>query len=311
MSGPLNPDTQDQTTLALVGAAVAVTTWGSAGVLIRHIDMDGLAIAVYRFWISGLFLAAWMSARGVHVTRRVLRHSAVGGIALGIDVALFFTAVKLTTIVNATVIGSLQPILVGIVAWRFFGEDIRRREVTLGTVAIVAVVVVVAAGSGTPEWNLRGDLLAVGALFAWAAYFVLSKASREVLTPGEYTVGTALWTAAVNTPLAIVFGQDLSLPTAGNWALLTLLAVGAGVLGHVVMNWSLVRIPLWLGSTFTLLIPVFAAALAWLFLDQALTAVQVMAMVVVMAALAALVAGQRSSNPAKAEQPTTNARPVP
>jgi len=295
----------------LFGAAVAVTTWGSAGVLIRHIDMDGLAIAVYRFWISGIFLAAWMSARGVHVTRRVLRHTAVGGLALGLDVALFFTAVKLTTIVNATVIGSLQPIIVGMVAWRFFGEVIRRRDVVWGSVAVVAVVVVVVAGSGTPEWNLRGDLLAVGALLAWSAYFVLSKASREVLTPGEFTVGTALWTAAINTPLAIVFGQDLSLPSAGNWALLTLLAIGAGVLGHVVMNWSLVRIPLWLGSTFTLLIPVFAAALAWLLLDQALTIVQLVAMFVVLGALAALVAGQRSSKDGEVERPVANARPAP
>ncbi len=290
-------------TLGLVGAALAVTAWGSSGVVIRHIDMGGLAIAVYRFWIYALILVAWMWARGVRVSTRIMRHTAAGGLALGLDVALFFSAVKETTIVNATVIGALQPIVVGFVAWRFFGERIRGRDVGLAAVAIAAVVVVVAAGTGRPEWNVTGDLLAVGALFAWSAYFIFSKQSREVLTPGEFTLGTALWTAAINTPLAIVFGQDLSSPSASDWVWLLALAFGAGIVGHVLMNWSLVRIPLWLGSTFTLLIPVTSASMAWLFLDQPLRAVQVLAMVVVLAALTIMVRGQTSPRPGPSVEP--------
>ena len=292
--------------LGLVGAALAVVAWGSSGVVIRHIDMGGLAIAVYRFWIYGLILVGWMWARGVRVSWRIMRHTAAGGIALGLDVALFFSAVKETTIVNATVIGALQPIVVGFVAWRFFGERIRSRDIGLAAVAITAVVVVVAAGTGRPEWNITGDLLSVGALFAWSAYFIFSKQSREVLTPGEFTLGTALWTAGINTPLAFAFGQDLSWPSSGDWVWLLVLAFGAGIVGHVLMNWSLVRIPLWLGSTFTLLIPVTSATMAWMFLDQPLRAIQVVSMVVVLWALAAMVRGQtaRPAEPAEtADEP--------
>ncbi len=292
--------------LGLVGAALAVTAWGSAGVLIRHIDMGGLAIAVYRFWIYALALVVWLHFRGVPLTGRVMRHTAFGGVALGLDVALFFSAVKETTIVNATIIGALQPVLVGVVAWRFFGETLRRRDVALAALAIAAVVLVIAAGTERPEWNVSGDLLAVGALVAWSTYFIASKASRGVLTPGQFTMGTALWTAAVNTPLAVGFGQDLSWPDATSWAWLLLLAFGAGVVGHVLMNWSLVRIPLWLGSTFTLLIPVVAAGLAWLVLDQPLSLAQLAAMAVVVGALAALVRGQtrRGAEPALEPEPS-------
>ncbi len=292
--------------LGLVGAALAVTAWGSAGVLIRHIDMGGLAIAVYRFWIYALALVVWLRFRGVPLTGRVMRHTAFGGVALGLDVALFFSAVKETTIVNATIIGALQPVLVGVVAWRFFGETLRRRDVALAALAIAAVVLVIAAGTERPEWNVSGDLLAVGALVAWSTYFIASKASRGVLTPGQFTMGTALWTAAVNTPLAVGFGQDLSWPDATSWAWLLLLAFGAGVVGHVLMNWSLVRIPLWLGSTFTLLIPVVAAGLAWLVLDQPLSLAQLAAMAVVVGALAALVRGQtrRGAEPALEPEPS-------
>ena len=292
--------------LGLVGAAIAVTAWGSSGVVIRHVDMGGLAIAVYRFWIYGLILVAWMWARGVKLSSRIMRHTAAGGIALGLDVALFFSAVKETTIVNATVIGAMQPIVVGFVAWRFFGERIRGRDVGLAAVAIGAVVVVVAAGTGRPEWNVTGDLLSIGALFAWSGYFIFSKQSRGVLTPGEFTLGTALWTAGINTPLAIAFGQDLSWPSSGDWVWLIVLAFGAGIVGHVLMNWSLVRIPLWLGSTFNLLIPVTAATMAWLFLDQPLRAVQVLAMIVVLAALGGMVRGQTAPK----NQPSVDPEPA-
>jgi len=289
--------------LALVGAAVAVVIWGASGVLINKIDMGGLAIAVYRFWIYAIVLVLWMRTRGIRVTRELMRNTAAGGIALGLDVALFFSAVKETTIVNATVISALQPVLVGAVAWRFFGERVRSRDIFLAAMAIVATLVVVAAGTDQAEWNLFGDLLAVGSVIAWSGYFVFSKASRGVVTSSEYTLGTALWTCLITTPLAMAFGQDLSWPSATNWAWLIVLALSAGVFGHVVMNWSLVRIPLWLGSTLTLLIPVSAATLAWIFLDQALTVVQVVAMVAVIATLALLVSGQTMEQKAPVAEP--------
>lgn len=293
--------------LALGGAALAVIAWGSSGVLIRHIEMGGLAIAVYRFWIYAIVLLLWMRVHGDRLSLRIMRHSMYGGLALGIDVALFFSAVKLTTIVNATVISAPHPVIVGLIAWRFFGERIRLRDAVLGLVALVAVVVVITAGTERPEWSLGGDLLAVGALLAWAAYFVFSKASREVLTPAEFTVGTAIWTASINLVLALIIGQDLSPPSGSDWGWLLLLAFGAGVVGHSVMNWSLVRIPLWLGSTFTLLIPVTAATLAWVFLDQPLSALQVGAMLVVVGALALLVIGQQTqaTQPMPAEHETS------
>jgi drug/metabolite transporter (DMT)-like permease len=58
------------------------------------------------------------------------------------------------------------------------------------------------------------------------------------------------------------------------------------------MNWSLVRIPLWVGSTFTLLIPVMSSGLAWLVLGEALNALQIVGMVVVVGALAVIVRSQ-------------------
>ena len=114
--------------MAVLGAALAVTAWGAGSVIIKGIDMGGLAVAVYRFWLYSAVLVLWMRARGVPFRFSVLRDSMWGGLALGADIALFFSAVKLTNVVNATLIGSLQPLVVGVVAARFYGERIRRRD---------------------------------------------------------------------------------------------------------------------------------------------------------------------------------------
>ena len=59
------------------------------------------------------------------------------------------------------------------------------------------------------------------------------------------------------------------------WSLL------GGVFGHMLMNWALPRVPLWLSSTITLLMPVVSSLAAWMWLDEPLTAWQLAAMGVV------------------------------
>jgi len=279
----------------LVGAAIAVCAWSTGTVLAKGIEMGGLAIGTYRFWMFSLALIIWMRLRGSPFTVHSIRATAFGGVALAADIALFFSAVKHTSIVNATIIGSLQPILVGVIAARFFGEKIRGRDAIWSLVALAGVVVIVTTSTSEDVSNIKGDLLAVGAMFSWSAYFVASKQSKGKVTPTEFTAGTALWTAIIVTPLGFAFGQDMSWPSWKNWALLAAMAIGSGIIGHALMNWSLVRIPLWVGSTFTLLIPVFSAIIAWIFLDEAIALRQALGMGVVIGSLAVIVRGQSAA----------------
>lgn len=279
----------------LIGAGIAVCAWSTGTILAKYIDMGSLAIGFYRFAFFALMLVTWMYLRGTPFRLRVIRDSMWGGIALGADIALFFSAVKLTSIVNATIIGSMQPIVVGIIAARFLGETIRPRDALWSLVALGGAVLVVAASAGDEVTDIRGDLLAAAAMLSWSAYFITSKNSKKTMTPTEFTAGTSLWTMAICAPLGFVFGQDMSWPSATNWAWLVAMALASGLVGHAMMNWSLVRIPLWVGSTFTLLIPVFSALLAWVVLDERVNALQAVGMAVVIGALAVVVRSQSSA----------------
>ena len=276
----------------LFAVATAVAAWGATGVLIKAIDMDSIAIAAWRFLLYAAVLTVWLQAGGGRLTRRVLTRSFAGGALLAADVMLFFTAVQLTNVVNATTIGALQPIVIAIFATRVLGERIHRREYLAAVAAIAGVVVVITRSSGTPEWSGAGDLAAVGALCAWSGYFIVAKRTAGTLTPLEFTVGAAWWVAAFAFPCGLLVGQDLSPPPSSEWVpLIALLAVG-GLLGHSLMNWGIPRIPLWLSSTLTLLIPVFASIAAWVFLGEALDGWQLSAMGVVVGSLGVVVVAQ-------------------
>ena len=163
------------------------------------------------------------------------------------------------------------------------------------------VGVVMYGSTGLPDWKPRGDILALCGLLAWTCYFVFSKRTQERLSPIEYSAATALIAAMVITPIALASGQDLSWPSADDWVWLVLLAVGPGLVGHVFMNWSLTRIPVWLGATLALFIPVTSTLLAWLFIDEDVAAVQFVGMGVVLAALAGVVLRPRRRPAAEAD----------
>ena len=283
---------RDDTKLGLTGAAIAVTAWGGTGVVIKAIDMESMSIAFYRFALYAVVVVVWMRVRNTWPSWHMLRNSLAGGVCLSLDVALFFTAVKLTTIVNATIISALQPVLVMAVAGPLFGERIRRRDVGVSLIAVAGVVAVVVLSAGKPEWNGVGDLAAVGALIAWTGYLVLSKRSASTMTSMQYTVGTAGLTTVFSLPIGLAVGHDMGPPAVADWLPLAGLALGGGVLGHTLMNWSLVRIPLWIGSALTLLIPVSSSLLAWVVLDESLSAGQLVAMALVIGVLVVLVRGQ-------------------
>ncbi|MCH9806039.1 DMT family transporter [Acidimicrobiales bacterium] len=281
----------------LLAAAVAVTAWGASSVIAKVLPQGALAIAAYRFMTYFVVISIWRATRRQYLSWDAFKKSIPGGLLLAADVAFFFTAIKLTTVVNATIIGALQPLILTAYGVRFLGERLRRADMILGLVALAGVVVIVLAGSNSGDANIWGDLAAVGALASWSAYFVFAKRADGVVSPTDYTLAAALIVALANAPLALAFGQSLAWPAWSDWLWLIGMALGAGLLGHNMMNWSIVRIPLWLGSTMTLLVPLVSSAIAWIFLDEPLNPTQIIAMVVALAAIGKLVRAQSAPRP--------------
>jgi drug/metabolite transporter (DMT)-like permease len=285
----LDPE-ERKTSLGIAATTLAVVIWGSASVLVKSVDgIGGVGISFYRLAFGTLLLGTVFVARGGRFSWRMLAACAAGGVAFGLDILLFFTALRETSIANATVIGALQPILLLPIGIRYFGEAVERRVVLWSLVAVGGTAVVVLGGAGLPQWTPRGDLLALGALFTWTAYFVASKSARAGLGAIEYFTGLTVVAFVIVAPFTFLTGADVSPQDGSDWAALLAVTVFSGAFGHVLLNWSHAHVPLQVMSLLTLLVPVVATVGAVLFLDEAVDGLQWLGMAVVIAALAEVV----------------------
>jgi drug/metabolite transporter (DMT)-like permease len=296
--------TTDRRTAGILATTVGVTIWGASSTMVKSIDgIDAVGISFHRLVIGAAFLVLVFLARGGRITVPMLRTSALGGIAFGLDIVLFFSALRETSVANATVIGALQPILLAPIGVRLFGEELGRRVVVWSIVAVGGTAVVVLGATGVPEWSLRGDLLAAGALLSWTAYFVASKRARTQLSTLEYFTGLSVVACVVVAPYALVVGADLSPAGPGDWFTIVAVTVFSGALGHVLLNWSHEHVPLQVISLLTLLVPVVATAGAVLFLDESVSALQWFGMAVVVASLAVVVLERPAEEPREVGEP--------
>ena len=130
----------------------ATTCWGLGGVLGKAIGASGLVVSFYRLWMGAFVLTAVLLVTRRRLTWDVVKRSWLGGVCFGLNVALYFSAVHLTSIANVAIIGSLTPVIVFPIAVKWMGEQVTRRALVCSALAIAGVVVVVIAGgsSGQP-----------------------------------------------------------------------------------------------------------------------------------------------------------------
>jgi drug/metabolite transporter (DMT)-like permease len=279
-----------QPVLGAFGVLVAVSVWGAIAVVAKLVDgIDGTVLGFHRLWIGALATVAVFVARGGRLSWALLRDCVPGGIAFGLDIVLFFSALKHTTVANATVIGALQPALLLLVVGRLFGERVTAAIVGWTAVAIAGVAIVMYGSAGTPAWSPQGDILAIGALVAWTGYFVASKQARKQRGALEYLAGLLVVATVLAAPVAIFLGGRFVPEHGTDWAWIAALAVGSGGFGHLLINWAHDHVDLSVMSILTLAVPVFAAASAAVFLDEPIVGAQVVGIAIVFVALAVVV----------------------
>lgn len=273
--------------LGAAAVLAAVTIWSFTNTLIKLSSLPALIFALYRVWLGALLLLAITFATGRRLSWATVRASAPGGLLLGVEISFFFSAVKHTSIADVAVISALQPALILVVAGPLFGERITRRQVAWTLLSLVGVGIVTVGSAGTPVWSLFGDLLAVGSLLAWTAYFLVSKHARMSVPAIEYMTVVFLFAAVVVTPLALLTGEPLGGLAARDWAYLALFVLGASG-GHVLVAWAHSSVDVSLSSLLTLAQPVVASLAALLILGEPLTALVIAGGLVVIASLAAV-----------------------
>jgi drug/metabolite transporter (DMT)-like permease len=274
--------------------------WGFGAIFAALTFAPGLVLSFYRLWLGAALLAIIVFATGRRLSWATLRASWLGGVFLAGDMALFYSAVKVASVVDVTVIGAFQPVLVILAARRLFGERLARWDVLWIALAMVGVVATVLGPGVKSRHQLLGDLLAVGSLLCWSAYWLVSKHARELHGALEYTFGVTVMAAVTVTPVVLLSGQSLGHVKLGDWTWIILLAVVPGS-GHLIMNWSHRYVDASISSVLGCLSPLVAAVAAIPILGQSLALFQLAGVLVGLGAIAAIAARHRQPTPSPLE----------
>lgn len=293
-------------TAGLAAVIVGTVAWGSTGIFVKEIRLAALPLTFYRLWLGVVLFGALLVVRRRPLSLAVMLRSVVAGLFLAADIALFFSALKLTSVAVATVIGALQPALVLMVAGRLFGERVGWR-VVIWTVVSIGGIAAVAVGPGVPRGeHLTGDALAVGSLLAFTGYWLVSKRVIAVSADSDrYTFGVMLVAAVAMTPVALLCGEPLAPVRPADWFWLALLALVPGS-GHLLFNFAHRFVDVSVSSVVSAGNPIIASLLALLVLGEPLDAVQVAGGIVAVLAIAA--AAYQPADPAPTRSPAVYRR---
>lgn len=256
-------------------------------VVVKIVHTPALTFAFLRLWMGAVVMVSLLAVTGRRLSWTTFRRAGPSGALFGANLCFFFSAIKLTSVADVLIIAALQPALTLLVAGPLFGERITAHEVGWTAVSLAGVAMVVIGSTGTPVWSLQGDLLAIGALFAWTVYWLLSKHIRRGVAALEYMTAVTVTAAVVVTPVALLSGQRFTVRWQ-DWLWLVLFVAGAQG-GHSLLAWSHAQVDVSISALLILAEPVISALAALAFLGEPLPALSIAGGLVAVVAVGAVV----------------------
>lgn len=265
---------------APVSAVVFGVALFSVGpVMVADATVSGPVFSFWRLWIGAVALGAattWYCRSHGWPTVRGWRWAAICGLAFGFHQLAFMTSLRLTSVVDVTLMNTIAPILVGVLAIPMFGERPRASFRLWSLVAISGTVVVVLAGSSGPEGDPLGMFLAALNVVGYCFYFVWSKQARDKIDTVPFLFGATVIAALSVSAFGVLAGEPLGSITAHDLMLCVAVALLPGVVGHFSVTWSLRWVPANIPPVIMLGIPVLSGLMAWAFLGQGVHSAQVL-----------------------------------
>jgi drug/metabolite transporter (DMT)-like permease len=272
---------------AMLGSAAC---WGGATAMTKGaLDTFGpfmlltiqLLSSVAVLWLATLLARVQLPSLGV-----VARTSATGLLEPGLAYAVGVPGLVLTTASNATVIASLEPVFILLLAWLLFGTTMRAYSILAVFLSVIGVAMVsltgpsigLSSGFVGPRSYLGDGLILLGTLFA--AMYVIASSRLTLTMPAilltalQQTAGVCLVFALLAVALGLGWERW---PTDTNTPMLSL-AIGSGVIQYALAFWlyilGLKGIPAGMAGLFLTTTPVFGVIGGIAFLGEQITLLQ-------------------------------------
>lgn len=275
---------------ALAGAVTAVSS--AAVVILLAAPLSALTIAAGRVGVTGIGLLAIGGRRTGGAlralrSRRLAGRTAIAALLLAVHFGTWVASLHSTSVVRSVTLVATQPLFAGLFA-RLLGDRVPFRLYVGGAVAVGGTMVMLGGGAELGGGPRVGDLLALVAAAAAAAYLAIGRSVRvDVPLPTYLSVvhlgaSVLLWIA-----LAVSGGSVSAGPAAAmDWVAVLYLGLVPGLIGHGLLNWAVRHLPVHTVSMAILLEPLGATVLAAIVLAAPVGSVEILGGLAILAGVA-------------------------
>jgi len=284
-----------QLTRGYLVAIVGTVIWSTTAIFIRYLTqthaLPALVLAFWRdlfvFLALGIVFVLFNPPR-LKPGRRNLRFLILYGLELSVFNTLWTFSVALNGAAVSTVMAYSSVAYTAILGWRLFGEKLDWTKITAVLLSMIGLVLISGAyDSAAWQLNALGIITGILSGIAFAGYSLLGKESsnREInpWTAMMFTFGVAaIFLLIYNLTAGLLpngaEASDLMAlgDSAAGWGILILLAVGPTIGGYGLYTVSLTYLPASVANLIATMEPAYTAILAYLFLGEHLSPVQLM-----------------------------------
>jgi drug/metabolite transporter (DMT)-like permease len=275
-----------------------------SAILVRLAEVSPSTAAFFRclYALPLLGLLAWIERR--RYGPRPLRERVplwIAGVMFAADLTFWHHSIAAVGAGLATVLGNIQVVLVGLLAWAALGERPDNRSLAAIPVVFGGVILI----SGVVGSGAYGDDPALGVVFgvltaiSYALFIlILRHGNTDDRRPAGPLFDATLSGAVFSALAGIAVGDIQWTPGLEAQAWLVLLALSSQVLGWLLISVSLPRLPAVLTSILLMLQPVSTVFLGAVLLSEAPSAVQLLGVAIVIAGVAVATVKPRQRAPA-------------
>jgi len=226
-----------------------------------------------------------------------LRASLLPGILLGAHFSLWIMAVKMTTIVNATLIVNLVPVAMPFFMFALIRERITAYELIGTLLALAGLYLLVAGDLSLNRQHFEGDVVCLIAMVLLTAYLALGRKNRKIVSIWLYIVPLYFVGGLFCFIIALFFTNPIQAYSSVDIAVVAGIVLIPTIIGHSILNHCMKYMRGQIVSIFNLSQFIFAGIMGYFFLHEIPPKTFYLASVIIVAGAVIAIRGKPARKP--------------
>jgi drug/metabolite transporter (DMT)-like permease len=281
---------------AVLAGGVAI---GFSPIFVRLSELGPIATGFHRLFLALPLLWLWMRVaqrRAPKIASVEWLPIALPGVLFAGDILFWHWSITYTTVANATLLANFAPVVVTLGAWLYLRERITVRFLAGLALAMGGAALLVNASVALGSRYVLGDAFGLITACFFGAYVIAVARLRDRHAASTIMFYSSAVTCVLLLAVTLAWGESLLPPSTHGWVALLALAWISQAMGQGLIAYALGHLPASFSALVILIEPLTAAVLGWVWLGEALGALQALGGVIV---LAGILAARGASGPSR------------